>query len=203
MQGPLFVYPESPMRIAPPAPEQYIETLRSRIVEGRTLNPYQYRPVVIPLQVTLGASTLQGNASFTIPSNQKLILRQFIPHIVPLSVSSPLDAVSGVYNVGVPAAGDVLAGGAVEDLLLAKAMNCRVSITLASSTFQLFPRLAFSLADLMRSEADVTTLFDMPGPLPQGTNIYMNASLSDPSAAGSDTQYGIVFGGAYVSVESN
>jgi hypothetical protein len=191
------------MRIAPPAPEQYIEVIRSRIVEGRTLNPYQYRPVVIPLQVTLNAATPQGSASFTIPSNQKLSLRQFLPHIVPVSVSDAADAVSGVFNVGVPAVGDVFAGGTIEDRLLAKAMNCRVSITLASSTFQLFPRLSFSLGNLMRTFGSDVNLFDMPGPLPQGTTIYMNASLSDPNAAGGDTQYGIVFGGTYVSVESN
>lgn len=203
MRGPLFVYPESHMRIAPPAPEQYIEVIRSRIVEGRTLNPYQYRPVVIPLHVTLSAATPQGNASFTIPSNQKFSLRQLIPHIVPVSVSDPLDAVSGVFNVGVPVPGDVLAGGTAEDLIYAKAQNCRVSVTLASSTFQLFPRLSFSLGDLMSFAGEAPNMFDMPGPLPQGTTIYMNASLSDTAAAGGNTQYGIVFAGTYISVESN
>ena len=196
------------MQISPPSSDQFIETLRSRIVEGRTFNPDQYRPVAIPLQVVLGATQTQGQATFVIPSNQRFLVRQFLPHIVPVGaaptfntgVSDPLNAVSGVFNVGVPAVGDVLAGGTVEDRMWAWAQNCRVSLSFISSTFQLFPQYQFSLGDLMSYNAPKTTLFDMPGIIPQGTTIEMLTSLQDAGAAGSNTQYGIVIVGTYESV---
>jgi hypothetical protein len=186
--------------IAPPAPDCLIETLRSRIVEGRTLSPDQFRPVVLPLQVTLGQNRQVGSASFTIPSNQRFIVFQFMPHIVPVSVSSPLDATSGVFNVGVPAPGDVLAGGTVEDRLLAKAMNCRINMAFVSYTYQLFPQLNFALSDLSSAMGESPGLMDMPAILPQGTNIDLQASLQDSSAAGADTEYGVLLVGAYITV---
>jgi hypothetical protein len=186
--------------IAPPAPECYIETLRSRIVEGRTLSPDQYRPVVLPLQVTLGASRLVGSASFTLPSNQRFIVFQMMPHVVPVSVSAPADAVSGVFNVGVPAPGDIIAGGTIEDRLLTKAMNCRINLALVSYSFQLFPQQNFTLSDLSSVAGESPNLMDMPAILPQGTNIDLQASLQDAGAAGADTEYGILLVGAYINV---
>lgn len=186
--------------IAPPSPDCYIETLRSRIVEGRTLSPDQFRAVVLPLQVTLGASRLVGSASFTIPSNQRFLVFQMMPHIVPVSVSAPADATSGVFNVGVPAPGDIIAGGTVEDRLLTKAMNCRINLALVSYTYQLFPQLNFALSDLSSVAGESPSLMDMPAILPQGTNIDLQASLQDSSAAGADTEYGILLVGAYISV---
>jgi hypothetical protein len=194
------------MQITPPPPDQFIESLRSRIVEGRTFNPDQYRPIAIPLQVVLGATQLQGQATFVIPSNQRLIIRQFLPHIVPIGstgingVSDATNAVSGVFNVGIPAPGDVIAGGTVEDRMWSWAQNCRVSLSMVSSTFQLFPQYQFSLGDLMSYNAAKTTLFDMPAIIPQGTTLEMLASLQDSTAAGSNTQYGIVIVGTYESV---
>lgn len=186
--------------IAPPPRENYIESLRSRIVEGRTLTPDQFRPVTIQIQTILGASSQRGNAQFTIPSNQRLVLFQMMPHIVPVSLSSALDATSGVYNVGIPAPGDVLAGGTVRDMLYGKAQNCRVSLGLVSQTFQLFPQYSFALSDLMSENGESPTLMDMPGILPQGTTIDLLASLQDTAAAGSDTEYGLVLVGAYIAV---
>ena len=186
--------------IAPPAPDCYIETLRSRIVEGRTLSPDQYRPVVLPLQVTLGSSRLIGSASFTIPSNQRFVIFQFMPHIVPVSVSAPADATSGVFNVGVPAAGDIIAGGTIEDRLLTKAMNCRINLAFVSYTYQVFPQQNFALSDLSSVAGESPGLMDMPAILPQGTNIDLQASLQDAGAAGADTEYGILLVGAYINV---
>lgn len=190
------------MSIAPPAPKYFIETLRSRIVEGRTMNPYQYRPITISLQVTLTAASPQGQAQFVIPSNQRMLLMGFTPHIVPVTLSNPLDATSGVYNVGVPGPGDVLAGGTVLDMLYAKALNCRVSLKLVSDTFDLFPRQDFALSDLMSLNGESPSMMDMPGILPQGTTLSLLASLQDTSAAaaGGDTEYGLVLTGAYIAV---
>lgn len=199
------------MQIVPPPPDQFIETLRSRIVEGRTFDPYQYRPIVIPLQVQLGPTasggfSQQGQATFVIPSNQRLLVRQFLPIITPVGadgisgMSDALDATSGVFNVGVPAVGDVLAGGTVLDRVLGKAQNCRVSLSMISSTFQLFPQYQFSLGDLISTNSPDTQLADMPGIIPQGTTIEMLASLQDAGAAGATTQYGIAIVGTYIAV---
>lgn len=186
--------------IAPPSPDCYIETLRSRIVEGRTLSPDQYRPVVVPLQTTLGASNPRGSASFFIPSNQRFLVFQVIPLVVPVSLSDPLDATSGVFNVGIPAAGDVIAGGTIEDRLLTKAMNCRINLAMVSYSFQVFPQQNFALSDLSSVDGESPSLFDMPAILPQGTNIDLQAALQDVSAAGADTKYGIILVGAYINV---
>lgn len=186
--------------IAPPPPGNYIETLRSRIVEGRTLSPDQFRVVAVPLQVTLGPSATRGSANFNIPSNQRFVVFQVIPHIVPVNVSAAADSVSGVFNVGVPAPGDIIAGGTVEDLLLTKAQNCRVNLAMVSYTFQLFPQLNFALSDLMSFNGESPSFMDMPAILPQGTTIDLQASLQDAAAAGAPTEYGIVFIGAYINV---
>jgi hypothetical protein len=129
-----------------------------------------------------------------------MLLLQMTPLIVPVTLSSALDATSGVFNVGVPAAGDVLAGGTVADLLYGKAQNCRVSLGLVSQTFQLFPQYNFALSDLMSFNGNDPSLMDMPGILPQGTTIDLLAALQDINAAGGDTEYGLVLSGVYINV---
>lgn len=186
--------------LTPPPPQNFIESLRSRIVEGRTINPYEYRAVVQPIQVTLGANRQQGTATFTIPSNQRLLIRQFVPIVVPVSVSDPLDSPTGQFTVGVPAPGDVFAGGTIEDRLYAKAQNCRIDLGLNSRMFNLFQQLSFPLSNLMAYNGEIAGLADQPGILVQGTTIDLTASLSDLAVAGGDTEYGIAILGAYVQV---
>jgi hypothetical protein len=187
------------MPLSAPAPAQYIETLRSRIVEGRTLNPYQYRPVVVPLQVTLGSSRRQGTATFNIPTNQRFIVRQFIPIVVPLSVTDAADAMSGTF-VGAVAPGAFPFTGTVEDLLFMKSQNCKIDLQLNSQMYNLFIQSSFPLSDLTSWSGGGANLKDMPGIMPQGTTINLTASLSDVNAAGADTQYGMLISGLYVQV---
>ncbi len=186
--------------ITPPPPQNFIEALRSRIVEGRTISPYEFRPVVIPLQVTLGAARQQGTATFTIPSNQRMLIRQVAAIVVPSDVSDVLDSPTGQFVVGVPAPGDVFAGGTIEDRLYAKAQNCRIDLGLNSRMYNLYPQLSFALSNLMAFNGEIAGLADMPGILVQGTTIDLTASLSDLAAAGGDTEYGIAILGAYVQV---
>lgn len=184
--------------LTPPAPGNFIESLRSRIVEGRTLNPYEYRPVAIPLQVTLSATRMQGSASFTIPSNQRLIVRQLIPHVVPSNVSAAANDPAALFGGA--------SSGTNFDTILARATNCRINLGMASRTFDLFVQNAFALSDLLSSDGTDPSLMDMPGILPQGTNIDLNAALVDPNVnpAGPitvpDCEYGLVLVGAYVQV---
>jgi len=186
------------MPLTPPDKAHYIETLRSRIVEGRTLNSYQYRPVVIPLQVTLGASRQQGQASFNIPSNQRFLIRQFIPIIIP-QVNSAADNMTG-NATSAPGPLTFAFTGTAEDLLLMKAMNCRIDLGLTSRMYTLFQNYHFPLSDITSWMGGEANLKDMPGIMPQGTTIDLTASLTDLAAAGSDTQYGLAIAGLYVQV---
>ena len=180
--------------LTPPPASNFIESLRSRIVEGRTLTPYEYRPVAIPLQVELSNTRPQGTASFTIPSNQRLIIFQFTPHVVPSSVSATGNA-PGAFGAGFLNGGDNL------DTILARAQNCRINLGMASRTFDLFVNSAFALSDLLSTDGTDPSLMDMPGMLPQGTNIDLNASIVDTSAAaGIPCEFGLVLIGAYVQV---
>jgi len=180
--------------LTPPAPQNFIESLRSRIVEGRTLTPYEFRPVAIPLQVTLSNTRAQGTASFTIPSNQRLIVTRLTPHIVPTALNAALNAPSA-FGAG------FLNGGRNLDTIIARATNCRVNLGMASRTFDLFVNSAFALSDLLSTDGTDPSLMDMPGILPQGTNIDLNASLVDTSAAAAvSCEYGLVIIGAYVQV---
>lgn len=179
------------MPLTPPDKAHYIETMRSRIVEGRTLNPYQFRPVVIPLQVTLGANRQQGQASFNIPSNQRFIVRQFIPIVVPENVSAEANTMTGA---------SLLTTGGADDLLFGRAQNCKIDLGLNSRMFNLFQQFSFPLSDLMFQDGGDANLKDMPGILVQGTTIDLTASLSDLGAAGGDTQYGLAISGLYIQV---
>lgn len=177
------------MPLTPPDKAQYIEVLRSRIVEGRTLNPNEYRPVVVPLQVTLGANRQQGQASFNVPSNQRFLIRQFIPIVVPANVSDEGNTMNG---------SSFLANGGVEELVLARAQNCKIDLGLNSRMYNLFQQFSFPLSDLLFSYGGEANLKDMPGILVQGTTIDLTASLSDINAAGADTQYGLAIAGLYI-----
>ena len=183
------------MPLTPPDKAQMIDTLRSRIVEGRTLNPYQYRPVVLPLQVVLGENRQQGQASFNIPSNQRFLLRQFIPIVIPQNVSAEAEA-----SVADGGALSPFMAHSVADDLYAKAQNCRIDLGLNSRMFNLFQQFSFPLSDLTWWGGGEANLKDMPGILVQGTTIDLTASLTDLSAAGSDTQYGLLLAGLYIQV---
>ncbi len=178
-----------------PAPKDYIETLRSRIVEGRSMNPYEYRPVVIPMQVTLGAARQQGTATFNIPSNQRLAIRQMVPIAVPVNVSAAGNAPTGVLTNAL-----VLGSGTNADIIYSRMQNCRIDLGLNSQMFNLFQQLSFPLSDLSSFHGEIAGLTDMPGILVQGTTINLTASLSDLSAAGADCEYGIAILGTYVQV---
>lgn len=185
------------MPLTPPPAENFIEALRSRIVEGRTMDPYQFRPVVIPLQVELSGTRLQGSANFNIPSNQRLLIHQFLPHVVPTNVSAAGNAPSGTQVNAL-----VLGSGGNLDTVIARATNCRVSLAFASRTFEFFVQKSFALSDLLATDGEGgLDLVDMFGPIPQGTTIDLNAALVDSTAAAVIAcEYGISIVGTYVQV---
>lgn len=183
------------MPFSPPPVENYIEALRSRIIEGRTFNPYEYRPVVIPLQVTLGPTRQQGTATFTIPSNQRLAIRQLVPIATPVDVSAAAFAPTGTL---VNAA--VLNSGVNSDIIYGLMQNCRIDLGLNSRMFNLFQQLSFPLSDIAAQDGEIFGLTDQPGILVQGTTIDLTASLSDLSAALANVEYGIAILGTYAQV---
>jgi hypothetical protein len=188
--------------LAAPPKDQYIETLRSRIIEGRTSNPYEYRAIIVPIWVTLSATNPRGNATFNIPSNQRFRVKQILPHIVPVDVTAASNAITNAGNF--TPAGGVYNGGDVADRILSKAMNCRISLALNSRTFELFPNYNFPLSDVLSFDGQDFSMTDMPMILTQGTAIDMTASLTDTNAAIADgaTQYGVIFVGTYINTQS-
>lgn len=182
------------MQIAPPPDNAFLQPLTSRIIEGRTITPYDYRAVAIPLYTVLGGATQRGSASYNIPSNMKFRVRQLIPHVV---LTNPA-AETEPYNEAGPALSYM---GGVMDRIYTKAMNCRVSLSFQSRAYEVMPQMSFPLSDLLAQSGVAPSFLDMPGELLQGTMIDLSASLTDSTAAFSDTEYGIVLVGAFIRVD--
>lgn len=180
------------MQIAPPPPNAFLQPLTSRIIEGRTITPYDYRAVAIPLYVALDANTPRGSATYTIPTNMRFRVRQLIPHVALVTPSSTNETFAGAGPLDNP-------NGA--DRLYAKAMNCRVSLALQSRAFEVMPNLSFPLSDLMSQHGEESSFLDMPGSILQGSTIDLNAGLVDLNAGYSTTEYGIILVGAFIRVE--
>lgn len=182
------------MQIAPPPADAYLQPLTSRIIEGRTITPYDYRIAVIPLYTVLTGTTTRGSATYNIPSNMKFRVRQIIPHIALTNPSSADES----YNDAGPAVSYM---GSAMDRIYTKAMNCRVSLAFQSRAFEVMPQMSFPLSDLLAQSGVAPSFLDMPGELLQGTTIDLSASLTDETAAFSDTEYGIVLVGAFIRVD--
>ena len=183
--------------LSPPPSDLFVEGLRSRIVEGRTLMPTDFRTSIIPLWVTLSSTAVRGNANFNLPSTQRFRIRQILPHIVPVNVTTAANAVSGDFT----SAAGVVGGGDIADRLMALAMNCRISLQFNSRTYDVFPQFNFPLSDVQSFMGEGgLDLTDMPAILTQGTTIDMSAALSDTATAALITpvQYGLIFVGSYI-----
>jgi len=181
------------MQIAPPPPNAFLQMQTSRIIEGRTITPYDYRAVAIPLYVTLSASNPRGSSSYTIPTNMRFRPRQLIPHIV---LPNPSSTEETFTNDGAP----INAPNGFSRLYM-KAMNCRVSLAFQSRAFEVMPNLSFPLSDLMAQNGGQASFLDMPGSILQGSTLDLNAGLMDTNAAFSPTEYGIILIGSFVRVE--
>lgn len=179
------------MQILPPPNNAFLQPITSRIIEARTITPYDYRAVALPLYTTLGSGQLQGSATYTIPTNMKMRIRQIQVHIAVLDPADATENGAGIY------------GGSIDirQRLYAKAMNCRASLAFQSRTFEVFPQYSFPLSDLMSQNGQGATFIDMPGTLIAGTTIDLNVGLTDSAAALSDTEYGIVLVGALIRVD--
>lgn len=180
------------MQILPPPDNAYLQPLTSRIVEGRTITPYDYRTVAIPLYTTLTASVPRGAATYTLPTNMKFRVRQLIPHIALLNPSDATETFGGAL---------VMDNGGVMDRIYTKAMNCRVNLSFQSRAYEVMPNLSFPLSDLLAQSGEAPSFLDMPGSLIQGTTVDINVGLSDTSAAFSPTEYGIILVGAFIRVD--
>lgn len=183
------------MPFQPPPAERKIERMRSRIYEVNGLTTYDYRSVILPVYTPLSASILRGNAVFRIPFNQEFRIQSLRPHIVPTLTGGSAE---NMANGGSFTAGSPFTGGLIQDRLFAKAMNCRADIKIVSGRQVLFANKGAPLSDFWGSNGPEPRLFDTPLLLPAGTTIEVLVSLQDSSAAGSSTEYGFVFSGAFV-----
>lgn len=192
------------MPFQPPPQEAFIERIRSRIVEGRKLSPYDYESVVIPLYAVLdetgGAYGPRGGAQFILPSEKRFRLQQVLPIVVLDTISNEVLTNGGVFVYD--GAGPTLAiqGGDLFDRMYAKAQNCVIDMKFDSQEMQLNINASFRLSDLL--DGNGVDFFDTPTTFPADTSIDLFASLQDDSAAacGSPTQYGVLLIGQLVRV---
>lgn len=187
---------EADVPFQPPPQNRLIERVRSRIHEIAGLTSYDYRSVIVPVYTKLSSSVLRGTATFRIPFNQEFRVQSIRPHVAFVAPSSETMADGGSFAM---TAGDnVLDFGGIDDRLLAKAHNCRVDIKIVSGRQVLFAQKGLPLSDLWPQGHGSAHFLDTPLLLPAGTTIELSASLQDSGAAGSQSEYGIVFSGAYV-----
>ena len=190
------------MQIAPPPDNAYLQPLTSRIIEGRTIVPYDYRAVAIPLYTTLDAGTSKGSASYTIPTNMRFRVRQVIPHIALLSPSADAEfpVADPTFHPGdfAPNLDPIYRSGGVFDRIYAKAMNCRISLAFQSRAFEVIPNLSFPLSDLFAQSGMSPSFLDMPGSILQGSTLDLNASLNDTDLGLSPTEYGVILIGSFI-----
>lgn len=193
------------MQIAPPPDNAYLQPLTSRIIEGRIITPYDYRAVAIPLYTTLDGTTVRGSATYNIPTNMRLRVRQIIPHVALLSPSANAEfpTADATFTPGnfTPNANPLYKNGGVMDRLYAKAMNCRISLAFQSRAYEAIPNLSFPLSDLFSQNGQSPSFLDMPGMLLQGSTIDLNAGLADTNLALSPTEYGVILVGAFIRVD--
>lgn len=193
------------MQIAPPPDNAYLQPLTSRIIEGRLITPYDYRAVAIPLYTTLDGNTLRGSATYTIPTNMRLRMRQVIPHIAIVNPAADAEfpLADPQFHPGnfAPNTDAIFKSGGAADRILAKAMNCRISLAFQSRSFEVIPNMAFPLSDLMAQNGQSPSFLDMPGSILQGSTLDLNAGLADQSLALSATEYGVILVGALIRVD--
>jgi hypothetical protein len=183
------------MPFQPPPATRMIERMRSRIYEINGLTTYDYRSVILPVYTPLSASVLRGNAVFRIPFNQEFRVQSIRPHVVPTLTGPGAETLAdgGSFTAGSP-----VSGGLLQDRLYAKAMNCRADIKIVSGRQTLFAQKGAPLSDFWGANGADPRFFDSPLLLPSGTTIEVLVSLQDAAAAGSATEYGFVFSGAFV-----
>lgn len=186
-----------------PGPADIISTVHSRAYEAQFLSPLDSPVKLIPLVVTLSTTTTSGSASYEVPAGYHLRLQAIRPHIALNPVTETLSQGGTLTNA---AAGLTANRGTALDVLVAKAMNCRVALTLQATQVPLFPQGALSLYDLMQYGGGAGARFlDIPGVLPSGTVVQLDATLVDTAAlaVGQATYYGVELVGALVESSSN
>lgn len=179
-----------------PPPQRLIERMRSRIYEANGLTTYDYRSVAVPVYSPLSASALRGNAVFRLPMNQEFRVQQILPHIVPTKLTGA--GAENMANGGSYTAGSPFTAGLLKDRLFAKAQNCRMDVKIVSGRQTLFAQKGLPLSDLLPQSSPENRFADCPLLLPAGTTIEVLTSLQDAGAAGAETEYGLIFVGAYV-----
>jgi hypothetical protein len=185
------------MPFQPPPPDAFQERVRSRVVELRSLNVYDYQPISIPLWCQLNSTNTRGNAQFITPPQKRLVILGVTPVVNILQPSQEVIANLGsfVYNGGGPTT--VFAGGNVRDRLMAKALNCVIDFWAYNQDIQINFNRSICLGDFYTGGVE-TNWLDNPTPWPDGSTFDLFASLNDSTAAGSTTEYGLRLDGFLV-----
>lgn len=179
-------------------PRQLIESVRSMLMEMRTLTFDDYRPEFLPLSKVLGPTANNGSPSYsdeviyTVPSEKSLVVVEVTPRVAfnkPALEVKDLTMTDATKGFGT--------GVGIQDRLLLKAMNCRVLLQLKDATQQLFGDVGLRLSDINPEAGYQLPWHQFPLIVPQNQVLKLNLSLiatataDDLKLVGGDTEYGL------------
>lgn len=183
------------MPFTPPPQQNYIQRIRSRIEEGRSVSPYDSLAVAIPLVCRLTTAAPNGSAKLVLKNRSRFRLQQIIPIVNIVTPRLEVVTNAGDFRYVI---GSAFAGGDVFDRIYAKAHNCAIDLKFDSQEYPLNANASFRLSDLFEENGGSARFFDCPTTFSEDTSVDLLASLQDTAAADSLTEYGVLLVGSYV-----
>ena len=168
-----------------------------RLADAADLSNDRYRPVAVPLMVSLTTTTTTGKDTYVIPGKNKFVITRVRGHISLTSILtetlSIMSGTTGVGNVG------------FLDRLAMKAVNAKLKLQDVDATKKIFDGtndliLASILELVGGSPLDFSETPFIAG---QGDVIQLDVSLqqTDSAVVGGATEYGVVLEGFLYRVE--
>lgn len=189
-----------------PAPSNFMEPIRSALAETLGLSYADIIPQVMNLRVTLDSTKTSDTDEYRIDGGYHFIGYEVRAHVASNVISSEVYA---------GAAGTLTSFGALQQLIAAKALNCRVELFNPDRE-----ALRYIETDVQNAAGNVATSLSLGSLLPlaggapikfcegneilpllvmEGDRIRMKATLNETAAAivGQQTEYGLTIIGAY------
>ncbi len=178
--------------------DPFKEPTKTEIHEFSQMEAGSYRAVAVPLRTTLTDTVFTGADTYQVPTTHNLIISSITGHLALIDLFSEDGTVdTGAFTV-IPT---------IHELMLVKAMNCRLQISNQTRTQPLFDGGQLQLSDLLEIAGGRPLDFQYPHIVPNGETIEMTAELVQKTSAdelahivGGDTSYGVTLVGNLVRV---
>lgn len=204
------------MAILTPAPINFKQQIRSELAEALRLNYGNIFPTALHLRVTLGSGGVSGAAvlpspgvdTYRSPGDYALVVGEIRAHI---AINTPsAETTAGGFKTG------LLSVNAMQDRVIAKAMNARVSLVNAdrdnlklvesdiansANPLGVFGSMALSTLMPVAGGSPLRLITDsdvMPYLLPANERLRLTVQLRDAETGLGETEYGLVLLGAFV-----